>query len=208
MNYLISYPCVTCLSSWVTALLEMLVRKPSGFKILLCDCHLLFTFCLHVSEWNQWCQTLLCSRLHRLKIFWFCNTEDMVLNFFVVFHASNVESLHRVHTVTLWAPQLCLRQKVAHQLCKAWQVCPGLGARGSASGSTWGAAQVGQGAAGCAWWILTPALQQWLTGDLLRSSQFSSNSPTHTDVSSKSSREKHATQALPLLLLSCKVNIK
>lgn len=113
MNNLISYPCVTCLLSWVTALLEMLVRKPSSFKILLCDCHLLFTFCLHVSEWNQWCQTLLCSQLYSLKIFHFCNTEDMVLNLFVVFHASNVSLYTGCITVALWAAQLCLRQKVA-----------------------------------------------------------------------------------------------
>lgn len=170
MNNLISYPCVTCLSLWVIALLEMLVRKPSGFKILLYDCHLLFTFCLHVSEWNHWCQTLLCSQVYSLKIFHFCNTEDVVLNLFVVLHASNVSLCTVCITGTLWAAGLWLMQKIAQPLCKTWQVGVGLSSRGSASGSTQGAAEVGQGAAGCAWWILTPALQQWLTGDLLCSS--------------------------------------
>lgn len=146
----ISYPYVTCLSSWVTALLEVLVRKPSGFKILLYDCHLLFTFCLRVSEWNQWCQTLLCSWLYSLKIVHFCNTEDVVLNLFMVFHASNMSLCTECISATLWAEELCLRQKAAQQLCKAWQVCECLGSRGDTSGSTWGAAQVDQGTANLA----------------------------------------------------------
>lgn len=70
-----------------------------------------------------------------------------------VFHANNVSIYTVCITVTFWAAEFCLRQrqKVAQQLCKAWKVCPGLCARGSAGDGTQGAAQVGQGAAGCAW---------------------------------------------------------
>lgn len=51
MNNLISYPCVPCPSLWVTALLEKLLRKPSGFKILLIYCMPVICFLRFVFPW-------------------------------------------------------------------------------------------------------------------------------------------------------------
>lgn len=119
-------PCVTCPSSRVTALLEKLVRKPSGFNILLIYCmpvicflHFVFTLANGMSD----AKFLSVASCVVLKIFHFCSAGDVAAEL-VMFHANSVSVYPVCVTVTCRAAEFCprQRQKLAQRLCKARQV--------------------------------------------------------------------------------------
>lgn len=215
MNNLIkSSLCNLCLLVSHSSFLEKLVKKPSGFKILLIYCmpvRLLFTFCPHVSEWNQWCQIPLCSQLYSLKIFHFCNTADVATHL-VMFCANNVSVYTVCITVTFWAA--VFPEAEAEGSPATVQSLAGLAGLGCLRKCRW------QGSGSCSGWPGSCRLRlvKFNTGDCssgwlekpdaVMSLLFPLQLSILTDVSGKSSREKHATKGLPQLLLSSKVNIK
>lgn len=83
--------------------------------------------------------------MYSLKIFQFCNIEDIELVCGV-----SCKQREPLHSVRYWNPLGSSVMPDAEDSPATVQnlaVCVGLGSRGNASGSI----QVGQGAAGCAW---------------------------------------------------------